>query len=299
MNLFSYLCNSKLVYNDTNILWIGTPGTVLYLTGYAFFRDTFSSLVSDWGGSSSSSSNSNNNKPTSLTQLQEFSVHFSSGMLAEAVTCIIYVPVDVVKERMQVQRREKSLTSNTNGSRPNNNPQLYQYKGSWDALQQIIRTEGMKGIYRGYGATLASFGPFSALYFVFYERCKTISKQILQDKSANTNSNVERLEDGDLPLHYLIACSAGAGAVASWLTSPLDMAKLRLQVQRGQVAANTSNNTSSMQQYRGMFDCLHAAYRKGELFRGAGARVLHFAPATTVTMTAYEKCRSLYADVLQ
>ena len=135
--------------------------------------------------------------------MQEFSVHFSSGMLAEAVTCIIYVPVDVVKERMQVQRRERSLTSNKK-------PQLYQYKGSWDALQQIIRTEGMKGIYRGYGATLASFGPFSALYFVFYERCKTISKQILQDKSANTNSNVERLEDGDLPLHYLIARSAGA-----------------------------------------------------------------------------------------
>ena len=274
-------------------MMVGTPGTVLYLTGYAFFRDTFSSLVSDWDGSNNSS---NNNKPT-LTQLQEFSVHFSSGMLAEAGTCIIYVPVDVVKERMQVQRREISLTSNTN-DRPNNKPQLYQYKGSWDALQQIIRTEGMKGIYRGYGATLASFGPFSALYFVFYERCKTISKQILQDKSAN-NNNVERLENGDLPLHYLIACSASAGAVASWLTSPLDMAKLRLQVQRGQVAANTSNNTSNTQQYRGMFDCLHAAYRKGELFRGAGARVLHFAPATTVTMTAYEKCRSLFADALQ
>jgi hypothetical protein len=83
----------------------------LYLTGYAFFRDTFSSLVSDWDGSNNSSSSS---KPT-LTQFQEFSVHFSSGMLAEAVTCIIYVPVDVVKERMQVQRREKNLTSNTNG----------------------------------------------------------------------------------------------------------------------------------------------------------------------------------------
>jgi hypothetical protein len=278
-------CNSDLQFRYP----LGTPGTVLYLTGYAFFRDSFSSLVSNWGDSDAITFSSSN-KPT-LTQGQEFAVHFSSGMLAEAVTCIIYVPVDVVKERMQVQCRE-SLTSKSDSLRK---AQSYQYKGSWDALQQIIRTEGMKGIYKGYWATLASFGPFSALYFVFYERCKVWSKQILQDDNKTDNPSAQRMDDGDLPLHYLVACSAGAGALASWLTSPLDMAKLRLQVQRGQAAAASNGQNT---QYRGMFDCLHAAYKKGELFRGAGARVLHFAPATTVTMTAYEKCRSFYADTL-
>lgn len=268
----------------------GTPGTVLYLTGYAFFRDSFSSLASKWNGRSGSTFNNSNSPPT-LTQGQEFAVHFSSGMLAETVTCIIYVPVDVVKERMQVQRRESFTSNNYSPIKP----QLYQYRGSWDALQQIIRTEGMKGIYRGYWATLASFGPFSALYFVFYEKCKIWSKQILKDETSNQDS--QRLEDGDLPLHYLVACSAGAGALASWMTSPLDLAKLRLQVQRGQAAATPS--ASQNNQYRGMIDCLLDAYKKGELFRGAGARVLHFAPATTVTMTAYEKCRSFYADALR
>lgn len=280
-------CNSDSQFHYP----LGTPGTVLYLTGYAFFRDRLSSLASSWSGSNASTLNSSN-KPT-LTQGQEFAVHFSSGMLAEAVTCIIYVPVDVVKERMQVQCRE-SLTSRGDSLR---RAQPYQYNGSWDALQQIIRTEGMKGIYKGYWATLASFGPFSALYFVFYERCKVWSKQILQD-SKTDNPGAQRMDDGDLPLLYLVACSAGAGALASWLTSPLDMAKLRLQVQRGQAAA-ASATAGQNTQYRGMFDCLHAAYKKGELFRGAGARVLHFAPATTVTMTAYEKCRSFYADILR
>ncbi|KAL7496769.1 hypothetical protein ACHAWT_004916 [Skeletonema menzelii] len=269
---------------------IGTPGTVLYLTGYAYFRDAFSSLASNWGGSSGSTFNNSNNKPI-LSHGQEFAVHFSSGMLAEAVTCIVYVPVDVVKERMQVQSRE-SLVSHNDSLRK---PQSYHYNGSLDALQQIIRTEGMKGIYRGYWATLASFGPFSALYFVFYERCKVWSKEMLQ-KNKTGHANAQRMDDGDLPLHYLIACSAGAGALASWLTSPLDLAKLRLQVQRGQTAA--AANTIQTTQYQGMFDCLQAAYKKGELFRGAGARVLHFAPATTVTMTAYEKCKNFYADTL-
>ena len=35
-----------------------------------------------------------------------------------------------------------------------------------------MRTEGIRGLYRAYGATVMSFGPFSALYFLFYEKLK-------------------------------------------------------------------------------------------------------------------------------
>lgn len=35
-----------------------------------------------------------------------------------------------------------------------------------------MRTEGARGLYRAYGATVMSFGPFSALYFLFYEMLK-------------------------------------------------------------------------------------------------------------------------------
>jgi hypothetical protein len=30
----------------------------------------------------------------------------------------------------------------------------------------------VRGLYRAYGATVMSFGPFSALYFLFYEKMK-------------------------------------------------------------------------------------------------------------------------------
>lgn len=36
----------------------------------------------------------------------------------------------------------------------------------------MLRHEGIRGLYRAYGATVMSFGPFSALYFVFYEFAK-------------------------------------------------------------------------------------------------------------------------------
>lgn len=277
----------------------GTPGTVLYLTGYAFFRDSISSAALGWREGEVTTSSAVD-RPT-LSHGQEFAVHFMSGMLAEALACVVYVPVDVVKERMQVQQKVTAVPSDLHRNR--------QYNGSLDAIRQIARTEGMGGIYKGYGATLASFGPFSALYFMFYEQCKTWSKEYVHRQNRNinvrNNDSIAEIKDGDLPLVHLVVCSAGSGAFASWLTSPLDMAKLRLQVQRGQAAAAASNVVDSTSnqtlQYRGMLDCLRCAYLEGGihgLFRGAGARVIHFAPATTITMTCYEKCRAFYADAL-
>lgn len=204
---------------------------------------------------------------------EEFAVHFLSGMLAETIACVIYVPVDVVKERMQVQNSFPSKAGGTH------------YRNSWDALKQIAKTEGLSGVYRGYWATLGSFGPFSALYFVFYERFKSWSRTRLEN--ANVSSK-------DLPFFDLVLCSCSAGTLASWLTSPLDMAKLRLQIQRGKLA----NTEPGQVAYRGVADCLKSAYRDGGwsgLFRGAGARVLHFAPAMTITMTSYDTFRAFFA----
>ena len=108
----------------------------------------------------------NSGRSTSNSGQKEdtFAVYFASGMLAEAVACIIYVPVDVVKERMQVQSSANSSTR-------------LLYKSSWDALVTISKQECLVGIYKGYAATLTSFGPFSALYFVFYEGFKSRSRE--------------------------------------------------------------------------------------------------------------------------
>ena len=43
-----------------------------------------------------------------------------------------------------------------------------------EALRAVLRTEGLRGLYKGYVATVGSFGPYSALYFAFYEQCKPV-----------------------------------------------------------------------------------------------------------------------------
>jgi len=232
-----------------------------YLCGYEYFKNRFTESSKDGTG----------------PRIPEFAIHFAAGMLAETLACIIYVPVDVIKERLQVQRNIEATGEK----------QKHLYSGSYDALRKILKNEGLSGIYKGYYATLASFGPFSALYFVFYERMKDQSRGFLQQDT--------------LPLHYTILCSATAGAGASWLTSPLDMAKLRLQIQRGKNANATAGLSSSAVNYRGMSDCLSHIYREGGLkglFRGAGARVIHWTSAMTITMTCYEEFRSFYSNIL-
>ena len=288
------------------ILIGGTPGTATYLCTYEMAKHHLGSLKQhdDTRG--------------------DFLVHFSAGMIAETVACIIYVPVDVIKARktvcpllwkaqshsfffvsyackiyfavgLQVQHAAPLGHSNSGGSSA-------AYEGSFDALKKIAKTEGLSGIYKGYAATLASFGPFSALYFMFYEKFKAETRQYLFDPhQQQPKSSIENME---IPFPWLVLCTASAGALASWLTSPLDMAKLRLQVQRGeayQKGAGTTTSSSSMVAYRGVVDCLQTVYRQGGirgLFRGAGARVCFYAPATSITMCCYETCRSFVAKLL-
>lgn len=131
-------------------------------------------------------------------------LYLGAGMAAEALSCVLWVPIDVIKERMQVQGEPLKGTTN-----------IY-YRNTLDAMTTIARTEHLAGLYKGYGATLLSFGPFSALYFMFYERTKTHARKLL---------DVE-----ELPAQYTLASAAIAGATASFLTNPLDLIKLRLQV---------------------------------------------------------------------
>lgn len=245
----------------------GTPGTVLYLCSYEIAKHQLSRITT---------SRSDNNTA------ENFVVHFCSGMIAETIACLIYVPVDVIKERMQVQQSISSTTTNSP-------PDATYYRNGFDAMKQISRSEGLSGIYRGYGATLASFGPFSALYFVFYEKFKALTQQHYLSKHRQSDTSVSTQppdnNEIEIPFLWIVLCSASAGGLASWLTSPLDMAKLRLQIQRGELGS------ASSVQYKGVVNCLKQSFQNGGvrgLFRGAGARVLHFAPATTVTISGYE-----------
>jgi hypothetical protein len=80
-----------------------------------------------------------------------------NNAILPSFSCALFIPVDVVKERLQVQS-----TRNMG----------YSYSGSFNAFRTILKEEGARGLYKGYFATLFSYGPFSAIYFGVYEEVR-------------------------------------------------------------------------------------------------------------------------------
>ena len=120
---------------------------------------------------------------------------------------------------------------------------------------------------------------------------KELSRKHLQ------SGREQDMNSANLTLVHTVLCSATAGAAASWLTSPLDMAKLRLQIQRGQNISGAADQNVP----RGMIDCLVGVFKEfgvEGLFRGAAARVIHFVPSMTITMTCYETFVPYYKNIL-
>ncbi len=85
----------------------------------------------------------------------------------------------------------------------------------------------MGGLYRAYGATVASFGPFSAFYFMFYEYFKGWFVQNDAQAYLERTSETSEIKQ-EIGFFQSMASSMMAGACASTLTNPLDMAKLRM-----------------------------------------------------------------------
>lgn len=223
-------------YRGFGISVIGSaPGVALYLTSYESVKRRLNL----------------NSKPLE---------HLIAGFAAETISCVFWVPIDVVKERLQSQ------TPAVQG----------RYTGSADAVRSIFRNEGVWGLYRGYLSTLASFGPYSAFYFMFFEFNMTWLKPY-----------------GHSEFVTALASGFGANIFACALTNPLEIVKTRLQVQRAMLKSASGDVRRSAQfsyQYDTMVQGLAHLFRSegaSGWIRGLSARVFYTAPNAALTFALY------------
>jgi hypothetical protein len=210
----------------------------------------------------------------------EFFTYFVSGMFAELVSCIIYVPVDVIKERRQVQSTLKT----------------FNYTNDMDAFRTILKTERLRGLYKAYGATVMSFGPMSAFYFMFYEYFKGFfvrndAKTYIQRVNKEEIDNLREIKL-DISFRHSVLCSALAGSLSSILTNPLDLVKLRMQVQRGGGEKQTYKNLLHGLYYIGQNEGISA------FGRGAIARAMYHTPVVAISMGLIEQIKPVLRKLL-
>ncbi|XVE92602.1 hypothetical protein REPUB_Repub01dG0112400 [Reevesia pubescens] len=86
------------------------------------------------------------------------------------------------------------------------------------SFQNVIKNEGLKGLYRGLSPTILARLPNWAVYFTLYEQLKVLLT------SHDDNG-------GQLTIPANMVAAAGAGAVTAITTNPLWVIKTRLQTQ--------------------------------------------------------------------
>ncbi|KAK9804591.1 hypothetical protein WJX73_004462 [Symbiochloris irregularis] len=163
-------------------------------------------------------------------------VSLLAGGLAGALTATFVCPLDVLKTRLQVQRRATA-------------PKYYGIPGS---LRTIFNTEGLPGLYRGLTPTLFALLPNWAVYFTVYERLKiSLGKRTRGENSTHHWH----------PSAVHMMAAAGAGVATMTITNPLWVVKTRLQTQHMGVRMGRATGGKAPL-YKGTFDCLRRIRRE-------------------------------------
>ncbi|GLT26887.1 hypothetical protein SLA2020_019270 [Shorea laevis] len=208
--------------------------------------------------------------------------HFIAGAVGDTLGSFVYVPCEVMKQRMQVQGTRTSW-----GSAMKNNLlvkpglQMYgYYSGMFQAGCSIWKEQGLRGLYAGYWSTLARDVPFAGLMVTFYEALKDFTEFGKQRwfPTLHLNRSIEGLLLGGL-----------AGGFSAHLTTPLDVIKTRLQVQ------------GSSTRYTGWSDAIYRIWKNEGvtgMFRGSIPRITWYIPASALTFMAVEFLRDHFNEEL-
>ncbi|KAG5006846.1 hypothetical protein JHK85_025388 [Glycine max] len=179
----------------------------------------------------------------------------AAGASAGAIAATFVCPLDVIKTRLQVH----GLPHGQKGS------------VIITSLQNIVRNEGFRGMYRGLSPTIVALLPNWAVYFTSYEQLKGLLRSRDGCDELTTIGN--------------IIAAAGAGAATAISTNPLWVVKTRLQ--------------------EGNYQSIGAGDEGGYLpviFCGDGCRYSGIVPSlagvshVAIQFPAYEKIKSYMAE---
>ncbi|XP_020288831.1 mitochondrial folate transporter/carrier [Pseudomyrmex gracilis] len=179
-----------------------------------------------------------NNTPGGFRQLKVLSnfkyEHFVAGISGGVVSTLMLHPLDLIKIRFAVNDGQVRAAP--------------QYNGLVNAVKQIIKTEGVRGLYRGVTPNVLGSGSSWGCYFYFYNMIKTTIQGGNSKKPLGPS------------MHMLAAAKAGVLTVL--VTNPIWVVKTRLCLQyAGDV------DLAESKRYRGMIDALKKIY-KNEGIRG-------------------------------
>lgn len=200
-----------------------------------------------------------NGKPlthsSSLPKLSNIA-NLTTGAVARASAGFILMPMTVIKVRYESS--------------------LYAYRSILGAGKDILKTEGVKGFFSGFGATAARDAPYAGLYVLFYEQLKKRLSLVIHKVPVAGELSIDMKGSTSATINF--GSGILAAGLATALTNPFDVIKTRIQLQPSS--------------YHNM---LHAGQKMvrddgfKSLFDGLGLRMGRKAVSSALAWTLYEE----------
>ncbi|KAK9271770.1 hypothetical protein L1049_002133 [Liquidambar formosana] len=186
-----------------------------------------------------------------------------AGMTASLFSQAVFVPIDVVSQKLMVQGYSGHA----------------KYNGGLDVARKVLKSDGIRGFYRGFGLSVMTYSPSSAVWWASYGSSQRIIWRFLGHGTE---------PEGAAPSQrtiMLVQATGGiiAGATASFITTPLDTIKTRLQVM------GHEKRSTARQVVKGL---IADDGWKG-LYRGLGPRFFSMSAWGTSMILAYEYLKRL------
>ncbi|KLJ09575.1 solute carrier family 25 member 38 [Blastomyces silverae] len=190
-----------------------------------------------------------------------------TGAIARTAAGFVMMPVTVIKVRYESD--------------------YYAYRSVWGAGRDIVRSEGFRGLFSGFGATAIRDAPYAGLYVVFYEQLKKTLDSLGFGASTTTtpstpgqpigqDNSKTQLVPSSISVNFV--SSALAAILATAITNPFDVVKTRLQLMPNK--------------YRNMVHAVRLMLCEDgvrSLFGGLGLRMGRKAISSALAWTVYEE----------
>ncbi|KAI9734456.1 MAG: mitochondrial aspartate-glutamate transporter agc1 [Claussenomyces sp. TS43310] len=187
--------------------------------------------------------------------------HFALGSLAGAFGALMVYPIDLVKTRLQNQRSSRVGEM--------------LYKNSWDCAKKVVKNEGFTGLYSGVLPQLVGVAPEKAIKL-------TVNDLVRGHFSSS---------DGKIWWPHELLAGGTAGACQVIFTNPLEIVKIRLQVQ-GEIS---STNAGAAPRRSAMWIVRNLGLVG--LYKGASACLLRDVPFSAIYFPVYNHLkRDLFGE---
>ncbi|CAL5367551.1 unnamed protein product [Camellia sinensis] len=190
-----------------------------------------------------------------------------AGMAAAVCSQAVFVPIDVVSQKLMVQGYSGHAT----------------YNGGLDVARKVLKVDGIRGLYRGFGLSVLTYSPSSAVWWASYGSSQRLIWRFL-------GHGCTEHEESAASLWTIVSVQAAggifAGATASCITTPLDTIKTRLQVMGHEKKLTVREVVKGLVADDGW---------KG-LYRGLGPRFFTMSAWGTSMILSYEYLKTLVCE---